>query len=179
MNAKLALGTPLTYPDTKHSHHDTSSNLTDAERRPTDKVSENEPSNLTGGKAETPKAHAKDDNVQHAEEQGEDPSLEKQKGGKLTGSGVDGSHSAVFGLTPDGHKFDDTTKATTTVPETHDQEKKQESQGDVGSRDVGSGKVAEQLHDPKITEKGHGGESESTSADNSKPGHGLNTDNIV
>lgn len=38
--------------------------------------------------------------VQHASKLGEDPSLETAKGGKLTGTGADGSHSAVFGLTP-------------------------------------------------------------------------------
>jgi hypothetical protein len=34
---------------------------------------------------------------------------------KLTGTGVDGSHSAVFGLTPDGHKHEET-NSTTTAP---------------------------------------------------------------
>ena len=35
---------------------------------------------------------------------GEDPNVVENKSKKLTGTAAPGSHSALFGLTPDGHK---------------------------------------------------------------------------
>lgn len=107
--------------------------------------------------------------------------MEKDRG-KWTGTGTDGSHSAVFGLTPDGHTFNDTSKHSggSGPPEaesesTGENSKKHESAisgEDIGSRDVGSGKVAEQTHDPRVAEKGHGGQAEYTQSDQ-KPGAGA------
>lgn len=43
---------------------------------------------------------------------------------------------------------------------------------DIGSRDVASGKVAEQMHEPRVAEKGHEGQAEYTQSDQ-KPGAGA------
>lgn len=147
--------------------------------RATDALSgeKREPSNLEGGRAE-PKSNVEDDSVQHASKMGEDPSLVKsnERSGKLTGQGVDGSHSAVFGLTPDGHKFDDTKSSVGKSLGSHDD--KSSSKGtskaeeDTGSRAVDSGKVAEQMHDPRVAEKGHDGQA-SYGDDGNKPGAGT------
>ena len=57
-------------------------------------------------------------------QQGPDPALvgDAKAHPKLTGSGADGSHSAVFGLTPDGHKHDDTAHGATPVVPAHSKE---------------------------------------------------------
>lgn len=136
-----------------------------------------EHSNLTGGGAE-PMKNSADDDVQHASKLGQDPSLEKDRGSKLTGTGEDGSHSAVFGLTPDGHKFNDT--KNTTGSSAHMPKAEEESnQRDTGvdgngntSRAPGSGKVADQMNDPRVAEKGHQGKAEYTDSD-AKPGAGT------
>jgi hypothetical protein len=51
---------------------------------------------------------------------------------EMTGEGQPGSHSAVFGLTPDGTK-DSNTKSATTAPK-NTQNEATEGQGDTGSR---------------------------------------------
>jgi hypothetical protein len=135
-----------------------------------------EPTNLVGG---TAGSNIKDDTVQHASQIGEDPSLvtsSEIKAGKLTGSGADGSHSAVFGLTPDGHKFNDT-KSSIGKSLVHSEGGSGEKgtskdKEDTGSRGVGTGEVAEQMHDPKVAEKGHEGQA-SYGDDNNKPGAGT------
>lgn len=60
-------------------------------------------------------------------DQGPDPALvgdpdANPKNTKMTGTGTDGSHSAVFGLTPDGHTHDDTTHGATPVKPAHSDE---------------------------------------------------------
>lgn len=72
-----------------------------ATQRGSESVRDQEPRSTEGGRAEdSTKRDIGGDDVQHASKQGQDPSLETAKGGKLTGTGQDGSHSAVFGLTP-------------------------------------------------------------------------------
>lgn len=57
-------------------------------------------------------------------DQGPDPALvgEPESHPKLSGAGIPGSHSAVFGLTPDGKRHDDTSHSTTTVAPAHSEE---------------------------------------------------------
>lgn len=162
-----------------------------------------EPTNLEGGAAE-PKSSttddsaapkSSDDSVQHASQMGEDPELvtsNEAKSGKMTGTGIDGSHSAVFGLTPDGHKFDDTKTAADNVASSASKDTSESEKRDSGigeerdnaggdaadqgetSRGVGTGKVAEQMHDPKVAEKGHDGQA-NYGDDGEKPGAGVAT----
>lgn len=154
------------------SHHEMTSEVAPSRVETT-----KEPSNLEGGLAKT-KSNLADDNVQHASQIGEDPSLVKSpevRSGKLTGSGVDGSHSAVFGLTPDGHKFDDTKSAVGKALGSNnksDETTSSKADQDTGSRGVGTGKVAEQMHDPRVAEKGHDGQA-SYGDDGNKPGAGI------
>lgn len=116
---------------------------------------------------------------------GDDPSLVKSneaKSGKLTGSGVDGSHSAVFGLTPDGHKHDDTRHGAQ-ISSKDESSKPDSGVGGAGddnstSRGVGTGKVAEQMHDPRVAEKGHDGQASYGDSD-TKPGAGAETSKIL
>jgi len=95
---------------------------------------------------------------------------------KMTGTGTPGSHSALFGLTPDGHKETESSTITT-APQPSEQDAKaqpKEAEGeDTGSRaPEGNEKTAEQLDDPRVAEKGHDGnavEDEGTG----KPGSGT------
>lgn len=155
------------------SHHETQSEVA-----PSGLEEKREPSNLEGGLAKS-RSNMDDDEIQHASKIGEDPSLVKSpevKSGKLTGSGADGSHSAVFGLTPDGHKFDDTKSAigkSLGSSESKSSDKSSsKAEEDTGSRGVGTGKVAEQMNDPKVAEKGHDGQA-SYGGDDNKPGAGV------
>jgi len=154
------------------------SKLSPAEQQGSTREASHEPSNLTGGDAEPRKRDIPDnDDVQHASRQGQDPSLEKEKGGKLTGTGQDGSHSAVFGLTPDGHKFNDTKNTaggSAHMPKAEGESDKPDAVDGDGntSRAPGSGKVADQIDDPRVAEKGHGGKAEYTDS-NAKPGAGT------
>lgn len=74
---------------------------------------------------------------------------------KLSGSGVPGSHSAVFGLTPDGKRHDDTSHATTTVAPAHSAEttmgRKSVAAGGVLG---GEGGVSNQIDAPDTGKKG-------------------------
>lgn len=141
-----------------------------------------EPSNLSGG------AKFDDsDKVQHASQIGEDPSLTKSREaetGKWRGEGVPGSHSAVFGLTKDGKAYDDTASFMPGEPKssTGEDSKRETADGaDTGSRatGTGSGKVAEQMHDPRVNEPAHGGSGEYKPESSSKPGHGADTSKII
>jgi len=82
----------------------------------------------------------------------------------MTGTGAPGSHSALFGLTPDGHKETESSSVTT-APKPSAEDSKQEAMGggkegaDTGGsreQDRSEG-VADQIHDPKVAEKGHDG----------------------
>jgi len=92
-------------------------------------------------------------------DQGPDPALvgDTGKSSKLTGSGVDGSHSAVFGLTPDGHKHTDTHHGVTPVKPAHSSETavsgKNEDR-DTGSRAPAGEGVAEQMNQADTGKKG-------------------------
>jgi len=182
-----AAGTGLSGRSEGNSHaHETgsatnrdTSELSPAEQQGSTREASHEPKNLTGGDAEPRKKDITfDDSVQHASKIGQDPSLEKDKGGKLTGSGQDGSHSAVFGLTPDGHKFTDTKNTTggsAHMPKTDEEPSKRDAgvDGDGNTTHAqGSGGVADQINDPKVAEKGHGGKAEYTDSD-AKPGAGT------
>ena len=128
-----------------------------------------------------------DENGANKAEDGHDPSLvgpEDTHTMKLTGSGEPGSHSAVFGLTPDGKKHDETTGTTTAPKAAHTQEEKATGGGSIpkdsddstvsSSNQARGGGVADQMNDPQVAEKGHGGgavESEAGAGD--KAGSGL------
>lgn len=161
----------------------TSSSATHGANPGTYQGDRDEPSNLSGG------AKFDDtDKVQHASQMGEDPSLTKSKeaeSGKWRGDGVPGSHSAVFGLTKDGKTYDDTANFVPGGPKstTGDEDSKRDSGvgTDSGSRasDSGTGKVAEQMHDPKVAEPAHSGSAEYKPDSSTKPGHGADTSKIV
>jgi hypothetical protein len=125
-------------------------------------------------------------NVTQKTDGGHDPNLvgpEDTHDMKLTGQGAPGSHSAVFGLTPDGHKHDDTHSTTTTSKPAHSKESAvgggsvpsgTEDASNTTSRAVTGGGVASQMHDPRVAEKGHGGQAvESDAGAGDKPGSGL------
>ena len=117
---------------------------------------------------------------------GQDPNLvgpEDTHTLKMTGAGEPGSHSAVFGLTPDGKVHDETSGTTTAPKAAHSREsavgggtipKDSESSSDTSSNQARGGGVADQMNDPQVAEKGHGGaavESEAGAGD--KAGSGL------
>jgi hypothetical protein len=120
---------------------------------------------------------------------GEDPNLVEDKSKKLTGTAAPGSHSAFFGLTPDGHKEQDVDYGSTKPKPAHGNDdstiasgggatftgksRDVTSSGDTGSRAPGGSRVQEQLDDPRLAQKG-----DSTGANimddttTSKPGSG-------
>ncbi|KAL8243824.1 hypothetical protein R6Q59_010082 [Mikania micrantha] len=107
--------------------------------------------------------------------QGKDPSLveTKENVGNWKGEGVPGSHSAVFGLTPDGRQYDDTSHGTTALRPAHTKKGGNVATGkDTGSRAPGGSGVAEQLDSPGVLQKGHGGP-DMTDSGSAKPGAGA------
>ncbi|KIW31392.1 uncharacterized protein PV07_03044 [Cladophialophora immunda] len=85
--------------------------------------------------------------------QGPDPALvgEPNPTDKLSGTAAPGSHSAVFGLTPDGKKVSDTSHGSSAPKPAHSSETavgggKKEAGGDTSSRATASGEVGEQMH---------------------------------
>jgi hypothetical protein len=70
---------------------------------------------------------------------------------KMSGTGAPGSHSAVFGLTPDGKKNTDTSSGSGAPKAAHSEETavgggKQSDEGDTGSRaPSGNKEVSEQM----------------------------------
>ena len=101
-------------------------------------------------------------------DQGPDPALvgEAESHPRLSGQGIPGSHSAVFGLTPDGKRHDDTSHSTTTVAPAHSEEttmgrksvaaasgvdKTSSTEGGVAG---GAGGVSDQIDAPDGTKKG-------------------------
>lgn len=218
--AAAGLGSTLTGSDHRHAPTDTTSStsntLTGSDHRhgPTDTASstgntltekddssksygansgsyqgpKDEPSNLSGGAK-----YDDTDTVQHASQIGEDPSLTKSKEaetGKWRGDGVPGSHSAVFGLTKTGEKFDDTSNFLPGAPQSANKSKNKDSDdsntdsgvgADTSSRtnDTGSGKVAEQMHSPHVAEPAHDGKAEYKPESSSKPGFGADTSKII
>lgn len=130
-----------------------------------------------------------DDDVQHASKEGSDPSLvgSTEKGKvKMTGSGVPGSHSALFGLTPDGKKSNDADYSGKNLPSKDDKGDKKEdkekeekekeqgkgTKGDTSSRAPAAEGVKDQMHDPRVAEKGHGGKAVESEG-SGKPGSGA------
>jgi len=94
--------------------------------------------------------------------QGPDPALvgDTNSEKKLTGSGADGSHSAVFGLTPDGHKHEDTTHGTTPLKPAHggkgkkDKDDKNDKNDDSSRAPTGNSEIKEQMNAPDTEPKG-------------------------
>lgn len=120
-------------------------------------------------------------------DQGHDPSVEgpsdPQALGqiKMTGEGAPGSHSAVFGLTPDGQKHTETNSTTTAPRAAHSGEsavgggKQADESASSGNPDATAGSsagVADQINDPGVQTKGHGGAPESSAGPGEKPGAG-------
>lgn len=99
-------------------------------------------------------------------EQGPDPALvgDAKDHPKMTGQGTPGSHSAVFGLTPDGKKYDDSSSKTTAPAPAHSNEttlgRKSVAAGAAGAdsgRDTvsgGHGGVSDQIDAPDVGKKG-------------------------
>lgn len=84
-----------------------------------------------------------DKSEQNQPTKGADPNLEGPQDThdiKMTGQGEPGSHSALFGLTPDGKKHDDTKHMTTTSKPAHSTETA-----------VGGGKVPDKEEDSSNT----------------------------
>ena len=102
---------------------------------------------------------------------------------KLTGTGTDGSHSAVFGLTPDGHKHDETDSTTTAPKPAHSKEtslSQGDSSNDTSSRAPAGEGVKDQMHKVEAdsgdkglerTDPAPGGSS--GAASDGKPGAGV------
>ena len=93
---------------------------------------------------------------------GVDPNLvgEPNPKDKLTGTGAPGSHSAVFGLTPDGKSNTDTSKSSGgAIKPAHGTEEasgggKESSGGDTGSRaPAGGGELSEQRKKTELEER--------------------------
>ncbi|KAK5096791.1 hypothetical protein LTS08_007281 [Lithohypha guttulata] len=138
-----------------------------------------EPSNLEGGRAgaeSSQRDFSDSDKVQHASRIGKDPSLTETnegRGSKLTGTGVDGSHSAVFGLTPDGHVNKDTSSQTTKLSE-HNPSSADTGVGPSPSdKNRGVEGVAGQMNDMRVAEPEHSGKAEYQPGSDNKPGMGA------
>lgn len=127
-----------------------------------------------------------DENGAQKPQDGHDPNLvgpEDTHTLKMTGAGEPGSHSAVFGLTPDGKKHDETTGTTTAPKAAHTKESAvgggstpsdSESSTVSSSNQARGGGVADQMNDPQVAEKGHGGRAvESEAGAGDKAGSGL------
>ena len=90
--------------------------------------------------------------------QGRDPNTEGPDHPKMTGTGVPGSHSAFFGLTKDGKKYEETNSTTTAPQPAHSKESsdtamgggKPTDDGDHGSQAVTGGAVADQVSEETL-----------------------------
>lgn len=113
----------------------------------------------------------------------------EDKSRKLSGTGAPGSHSALFGLTPDGHKESTAEDGSSKPQPAHSSEDSTaasgdgatftgksrdgtSSTGDTGSRAPEGSGVQEQLNDPRVAETGHGGDAVGTEEEAGKPGGG-------
>jgi len=93
------------------------------------------------------------DKVDKEAEKGPDPALvgEPNPTAKLTGTGAPGSHSAYFGLTPDGSKIKETSSKTTAPVAAHTKDSamgggKENPDTETGSRSTeGNSEVADQM----------------------------------
>lgn len=110
---------------------------------------------------------SRDDNTQHGT-QARDPAVEDRSDKKLTGTGVDGSHSAVFGLTPDGHKHKETSSQTTAPRPAHTKDGVDNIDRPIGGND----NLAGQMHDPQVHHKAHEGKGD-YEGDSNKIGGGA------
>lgn len=144
--------------------HSTSRNVADTSASNTANIGN------TSGHAHGHKRDVADD-VQ-TPSQGKDPSLvEKQSTGRWVGDGVDGSHSAVFGLTPDGHKNTDTGHGVSSLKPAHSKDASNTSTS-TGSREVTGDRVADQMRDLKVAEQARGNSGVSSTG-STKPGAGA------
>jgi len=92
-------------------------------------------------------------------DQGRDPAVvgDDSKDSKLTGSAAPGSHSAVFGLTPDGKPYNDTAHASSKLKPAHSSEPSEgdkAANNDTSSRAPAGAAVSEQMHAPDNDAKG-------------------------
>lgn len=116
--------------------------------------------------------------------QGKDPNLVEAStsgGSGLKGEGVPGSHSAVFGLTPDGQKYDDTKHSSTSLKPAHSSKLGESTSSDAGSRAPTGQAISQQLNDPRVNERGVAGSGSNASSGlpsttgSGKPGAGTST----
>jgi hypothetical protein len=122
-------------------------------------------------------------------ERGKDPDVVEDKSRKLTGTAAPGSHSALFGLTPDGHKeqnvdygsmkpkpahsSEDSTAASGDGATFTGKSRDVTSSGDTGSRAPEGSGVHEQLNDPRLAQKGDStGANATDETTTTKPGSG-------
>lgn len=188
---RTSAGSMLTGAGDRHGLQDeTTTDRSPATQQPSDTRNRDEPSNIEGEGAGKSIKPSGGDDIQHGS-QGQDPSLVTDGKSKLTGTGVDGSHSAVFGLTPDGHRHKDTAHGSNTSQLPQDSDKNRDagdragghSDGRAGpesdEKRAGTEGVSEQLTDPNVASKGHSGQAEYGSGDGSKPGAGGATDKII
>lgn len=118
---------------------------------------------------------------------GKDSNVVEDKSKKLTGTAAPGSHSALFGLTPDGHKEQDVDYSSTKPAHSNEdstiasgsgatftgKSRDITSSGDIGSRAPGGSRVQEQLNDPRLAQKGDStGANTMDGTATSKPGSG-------
>lgn len=103
----------------------------------------------------------------------------------MVGQGTPGSHSAVFGLTPDGKRYDDSSHGTTPIRPAHSDQTTLGRKSVVGASGAdsggdtvsgGRGGVSDQIDAPDVGKKGlERTDPAPISASNSggKPGAGL------
>lgn len=118
-------------------------------------------------------------------EKGPDPALvgDPNPNDKLTGTGVPGSHSAYFGLTPDGKKVTETTSGSSASKPAHSSETavgggKETGEGDTGSRArSGNSEVSEQMQKAEADPGQKGGQRTDpaplSAEEGTKPGAGA------
>jgi hypothetical protein len=98
-------------------------------------------------------------------DQGPDPALvgDAREHPKMVGQGTPGSHSAVFGLTPDGKRYDDSSHGTTPIRPAHSDQTTLGRKSVVGASGAdsggdtvsgGRGGVSDQIDAPDVGKKG-------------------------
>ncbi|KAJ9607510.1 hypothetical protein H2200_007588 [Cladophialophora chaetospira] len=161
------------FPEGSHSHHQgqhTHDTVGGVDARGTHDHHQGQHVHQTEGSTDTSGTHGHHEHHEHHEphkshetedgkriqspDQGPDPALvgDSDPSKKLTGTGEPGSHSALFGLTPDGKKHTETSKGSGAPVAAHSKDSavgggKQSTQGDEGSRGVtGGNELKEQMH---------------------------------
>ncbi|KAH0843227.1 hypothetical protein AYO21_03520 [Fonsecaea monophora] len=137
-------------------HHKNDASTSDDSITSSSSASETPSKPVSAGNSGSSDHHGSSHKVDRVQspEQGPDPALvgEPNPTDKLSGTAAPGSHSAVFGLTPDGKKVSDTSHGSSAPKPAHSTEtavgggKKEGGGSDTGSRATGSGEVGEQMH---------------------------------